>query len=82
MAETEYEQKWSKRAKKKGWFNIKIIQCSKNGMPDRQFFKDGKVFFVEFKSETGELSPLQEYRIAQLRKLKFHVLVINAPNTV
>ena len=76
MTEGVFEQKWSKKAERKGWFNVKIIQVSKNGMPDRMFLKDGKVFFVEFKSKRGRLSKLQEYRIKQLRNMRFHVLII------
>jgi hypothetical protein len=76
MTEGKYEQNWSKKAEQKGWFSVKIIQCSKNGFPDRMFLKNGKAIFVEFKSKYGKLSDLQKYRIEQLRKQKFHVLII------
>ena len=79
MTEGIFEQRWAKKAEAKGWFNIKIIQASKNGMPDRMFLKDGKIFFVEFKSKIGRLSKLQEYRIKQLRNMNFHVLIIKNP---
>lgn len=62
----------------KGWLPVKIIQCSLNGFPDRLYLKNGFIFFVEFKSKIGKLSELQKYRINQLRKLNFHVLVIHS----
>ena len=76
MTESKFERKWAAKAKNKGWLPVKNIQTSLNGWPDRMFLKDGKVFFAEFKAKNGKLSPLQEYRIEQLRALKFHVLVI------
>lgn len=79
MTETKFEQAWSKKAIKRGWLSIKNIQVSLNGWPDRMYMKEGKVFFVEFKSKTGKLSELQKYRIEQLRKLKFHVLILYEP---
>ena len=79
MRESLFEQKISKKAAKKGWLPIKIIQANMNGLPDRMFLKDGKVFFIEFKAKNGKLRQLQEYRIKQLRKLGFHCFVMYAP---
>lgn len=76
MKESAIEQAWSRKAVKKGWMSVKNIQVSLNGWPDRMYLKDGKVFFVEFKSSTGRLSDLQKFRIEQLRSKKFHVLII------
>ncbi|MDX9798989.1 MAG: VRR-NUC domain-containing protein [Bacteroidales bacterium] len=76
MTESKFEQSWSEKAKKKGWYSVKIIQASKNGMPDRMYLKNGMIFFVEFKAKKGKLSKLQEYRISELRRMNFHVLII------
>jgi len=76
MTESKFEQNWSKKAQKKGWYSVKIIQASKNGMPDRMYLKNGMIFFVEFKAKKGKLSKLQEYRISELRRMNFHVLII------
>jgi hypothetical protein len=75
--EKEIEQAFCKRAIKKGWLPIKLLQTNWNGIPDRMFLKDGKVFFVEFKRYGKIPTPLQAHRIKTLRKLKFHVLVID-----
>ena len=76
MKESALEQAWSRKTTKKGWLSVKNIQMSLNGWPDRMYLKNGMVFFVEFKSKNGKLSEIQKYRIEQLRKLKFHVLII------
>ena len=76
MKESALEQAWSRKATKKGWLAVKNIQVSLNGWPDRMFLKNGKIFFVEFKSSKGKLSELQAFRIEQIRKIGFHVLII------
>jgi hypothetical protein len=77
--ESNFEQKWSKKAAARGWMPVKIIQASMNGLPDRMYLKDGKVFFIEFKAKNGKLRDLQRYRIEQLRKKGFHCFVFYAP---
>lgn len=78
MKESAFEQAWSRQAAKRGWYPVKIMQASVNGLPDRMYLKDGKVFFVEFKAANGKLSEIQKYRIKQLREMKFHVLILHA----
>ena len=47
--------------------------------PDRIFFnKEGKVFFIEFKSAKGKLSKLQEKKISELITYKQDVFVVNS----
>ena len=52
---------------KSGWLVVKIIQSTKNGWPDLQAIKDGQTVYIEVKREGCEPSPLQIYRITQLR---------------
>lgn len=75
MTESQVEQRWSKKAADRGWLPIKIIQANMNGLPDRMYLKDGKVFFIEFKAKNGKLRDLQKYRIEQLRGKGFHCFV-------
>jgi hypothetical protein len=63
-------------AKKQGWFVLKVIRCNVNGFPDATFFKDGKTFFVEFKTEIGKQSKLQEYVESELIKQGFKYYLI------
>ena len=76
MKESIFEQKWSKKAEKRGWLPVKNIQTNLNGWPDRMYMRDGRVFFVEFKAKGGRLSELQKYRIEQIRGLGFHCFVL------
>jgi len=78
MTESQFQANWHKKAIKKGWLPLKIIQSNLNGWPDTAFLKDGKVFFIEFKSKNGRLSELQKYRIEQIRKLKFHCFIFKS----
>lgn len=52
---------------------VKIIQASINGLPDRMYLKDGKVFFMRLRQKTANLETYK-YRIEQLRKKDFIVL--------
>ena len=56
---------------------VKLIQTSKNGIPDLLLLKDGIASFIEVKTETGRLSELQKYRIKQLEEKGFKVEVVN-----
>lgn len=68
--------------KSEGWFVVKIIQASVNGMPDVMAIKEGRTIFIEVKSgryknaEDG-LRPLQIARINQLRQAGVDVFVTN-----
>jgi hypothetical protein len=63
-------------AKKNGWFVLKVIRCNVNGFPDASFFKDGKTFFVEFKTAIGKQSELQKYVESELVKQGFKYYLI------
>ena len=57
-----------------GWKNIKVTSPHH---PDRMFYKGGRYFWVEFKATWGELSPMQEFTIAELVKHGETVFVIS-----
>lgn len=48
-----------------------------NGWPDLQAHKDGRTIFIECKSETGKVRPLQTFRHEQLKNAGFEVFIIN-----
>lgn len=76
MSESKFEQKISRKLETKGWLSVKLIQTSKNGIPDRMYLRAGQMFFIEFKSSIGRLSEVQKYRIKELRSKGFHCFVM------
>ena len=61
--------------KSKGWFVMNLIKTNKNGIPDYVMLKGGKAVFVESKEKWDKLSPIQRYRIKELKELGFKVYV-------
>lgn len=47
-------------AQQDGWEVRKLQYVARVGAPDRMFYKDGRVVFIEFKSLKGKLSKMQE----------------------
>ena len=76
MLESKIQSACINHAKKNGWIVLKVIRCNINGFPDATFFKDGKTFFVEFKTEIGKQSKLQENIEKQLVSSGFNYFVI------
>ena len=60
-----------------GWLVVNLIKTNKNGIPDYMMLKDGAAVFVESKESWDKLSPVQEYRIKQLKEHGFKVMVNN-----
>jgi len=75
-SESKIQASCINHAKKNGWFVLKVIRCNVNGFPDATFFKDGKTFFVEFKTAIGKQSKLQEYVESELVKQGFKYYLI------
>jgi hypothetical protein len=63
-----------------GWYVIKLIQTTKNGIPDLLCLKNGITMFIEVKRPNGVLSDLQKYRLHQLSDMNFHCFVISNLN--
>lgn len=63
----------------KGYYVINLISTNKNGIPDYLALKDGEPpIFIESKEKWDKLSKLQKYRIKELKKHNFKVLVNDA----
>jgi Holliday junction resolvase-like predicted endonuclease len=73
MTEQDFQTKLIKTYEAQGYYVVKLIQCNKAGMPDLMLLKDKEVRFVEVKAPKGRLSPVQEYRHAELRARGFNV---------
>lgn len=64
-------------AESRGWFEAKIAQSNKNGMPDRIFHRRGFTMYVEFKRPGEKPTPQQIRRHEQLRAQGIPVHVID-----
>lgn len=79
MLEQQIQSKIIKRLESQGWFVIKIIKCSKNGIPDLMAIKDGVVKFFEVKRpKLGVVSEIQKYRLKQLEQYGIEARVITS----
>lgn len=74
LKESTIEKQVSNRLKGYGTISIKV---GRNGWPDRMYITpNGFIFWIEFKTESGRLSKLQEETIAMLRRKNQRVEVI------
>ncbi|MBR1760908.1 MAG: VRR-NUC domain-containing protein [Schwartzia sp.] len=77
MLEKQIERRLVEGVKKRGGLCYKFVSPGHPGVPDRIVIKpDGKVIFVELKTDTGRLSKLQNYTIRELREHGADVRVI------
>ena len=61
MLEKDLEKKIVTKAKQLGFLSYKFVSPSNRGVPDRIFIsKNGKVFFIEFKSPKRKIKPVQK----------------------
>jgi len=75
ILEKDIQAAIKKRLEKSGWLVIKLIQTSLNGIPDLLCIRDGESVFIEVKRPGGKVSPLQTYRIGQLKSKHIQVLI-------
>ena len=75
ILESKRQTKIKKKLELEGWFVIKLITTSCNGIPDLLCLKNGNAMFIEVKQPDGTLSELQNVRIGQLLALGFDVKV-------
>lgn len=67
MLEREIEKKLTAEVKKLGGVSYKFISPGNDGVPDRVIFLPGaSPFFLELKTETGRLSPMQKVQLKRI----------------
>ena len=77
MQEFYIERKLVELVKKVGGLCLKFISPGNAGVPDRIILLPGGVVrFVELKTETGRLAPIQRAWLAKLQKLGFDARVL------
>ncbi len=66
-----------------GWYVVRLIVTNKNGIPDLICVKPDVSIFIEVKKETGGVvSPLQRYRMSELKSLGFKSIVADCLSDV
>jgi Holliday junction resolvase len=74
LSEQKVQSKRIKELEAQGYYVIKLIKTNKNGIPDLIAIHPNKeTIFSEIKRADGKLSPLQEYRIKELKEKGFNV---------
>ena len=78
MREKSIEQALVRETKRRGGICPKFTSPGMDGMPDRLvLFPEGILVFVEVKAPGEKPRPLQLHRHEQLRRLGFHVYVLD-----
>jgi len=82
MTEQQIQKKITDQLTNDGWFVIKLMKTSINGIPDLMALKNGTTKFVEVKKPRGVISEIQKYRIKQLRKQGFEAVVMDGIDSI
>ena len=78
-SESQLERKFCDKIKHLGGLPLKFVSPGRAGVPDRiVLMPGGKIYFVEMKSEVGEISILQDYVFKKFTELGFKVHIINS----
>ncbi len=68
MKESQIQAKKIKELESQGYYVIKLVKTNKNGLPDILAIPPGSdILMIEVKGPSGKTSPLQDFRIKELR---------------
>lgn len=83
MNESRIERQLVDGVKRLGGMCLKFVSPSTPGVPDRLIITaDGRVIFVELKTETGRLSKIQRYVTGEMIKRGADVRVVKGLDAV
>ena len=72
MTEQQILKKRIDQLENEGYYVLKLIKTNKNGIPDLIAIpKNADVLFSEIKKTNGKLTPLQEFRLEELKNYGF-----------
>lgn len=78
MLEKEIERRMVQTVRERGGLCYKFVSPSNPGVPDRIIITpNGRVVFVELKTETGRLAKIQTWQLDEMRKRGADVRVAN-----
>lgn len=70
MLEKDIEAWLNKKVKDLGGISFKFVSPSNPGVPDRIYiFPEGRVYFVELKTEIGRMSNIQKWQRQRLQEM-------------
>jgi hypothetical protein len=75
-AESSLESTSTAFAEKRGWFEVKLMRCNKDSMPDRLYHRRGVTMYVEYKRE-GEMpnrKQLKRHKEIRAHGIPVHVI--------
>ena len=73
--ERKIQQLCERYMESNGWDSERTEHVSDKGWPDTTFHKNGRVLYVEFKTETGVQSP-QQLKIARRLARSGHTVIV------
>lgn len=77
MLEKDIERKMVRKMESRGAMVMKFVSPGRQGVPDRiALLPGGRIVFIEMKTETGKLSPIQRNMIDRMRALSADVRVV------
>lgn len=83
MREKTLEHKFVMEVKRAGGLALKLVSPGFDGMPDRLLLMDGgRAAFVEVKAPGKKPRPLQRARHQLLRRMGFHVFVLDEESQI
>lgn len=83
MLEKEIERRMVLEVKKRGGLCYKFTSPNNPGVPDRIVITpDGRVIFVELKTEIGRLAKIQRWQVSEMQKRGVDVRVVKGWDAV
>ena len=83
MREKTLEHRFVMEVKRAGGLALKLVSPGFDGMPDRLLLMDGgRAAFVEVKAPGKKPRPLQRARHQLLRRMGFHVFVLDEESQI
>lgn len=83
MRESQIEARLMQGVKARGGMCMKFISPGLPGVPDRIVLTpNGRIYFVELKTEIGRLANIQKWVIGELQKRGAEVRVVKGPEAV
>ena len=77
MLESEIERRMTRLVRERGGLCYKFVSPSNPGVPDRIIITpEGRVVFVELKTEVGRLAGIQKWQLGEMKKRGVDVRVV------